>query len=628
MTPRSLILLLLLSLGGTLGLRAYNDHRNRHVDSLEVVLQTCPPADASSLIRIYDGLAWGYLETNEQRSTHYADLAIPLCAQQRDYLHLNNFHRIKGMHHWGNARYDEAEQEFTLALDAVQQMRSSGKYTESDIDDQESALLGTMGNLYNTLGQGAKALQYYYNALRLFQKYDWRESQSLALCNMGELYLCMGNLERAARHYQQADSIARLTADSLMQCYVHRGLAKVELQQDRYEQAWQHVDFVHQYAFAHPDEEGATQSQCLAIMTDIAIAQNDWQHVQSLLLQQEQLGPERYQNNAAYYCQRAQLMAHQGRWQEAETLARQALDIDDEAQDQVRETYRLLADILYHLGRYEQAQVFTTKADSIQTSWANYAYQASLTEEVARYEAKSPRSASSPSSKPSTASLLIGVLALLAGIGAFGVLLRRQYHKQRSRIASQVALETETRERQFIAQDLHDGLGGMLSLLKMKIADQDHDAAMQLVDESSREMRRVAHHIMPQELERSGLVASLQNFAASTPGAYFQHVCAPDVDTSVRLPQDKEITLYRCAYELVNNAIRHAAASHIMLQLLTEQQSVTLTVSDDGCGFSPQQPSDGMGLSNIRKRIQSFGGQMHIISLPGNGTEINITMPL
>jgi signal transduction histidine kinase len=87
-----------------------------------------------------------------------------------------------------------------------------------------------------------------------------------------------------------------------------------------------------------------------------------------------------------------------------------------------------------------------------------------------------------------------------------------------------------------------------------------------------------------------------------------------------------ELTLYRCAYELVNNAMKHAQAKHIDIQLMQTDGEVTLTVSDDGKGIGNN--GGGMGLQNIRERIEPYRGALRIVSNEHDGTEINVTLPL
>ena len=165
----------------------------------------------------------------------------------------------------------------------------------------------------------------------------------------------------------------------------------------------------------------------------------------------------------------------------------------------------------------------------------------------------------------------------------------------------------------------------MLSLLRLKIeGGATRTDSLSLIDSTARELRRISHHLLPEELLRGGLCPALADFAISVPGAQFHQI-----GEQRPLPRDVELVLYRCAYELVNNAIKHAHASHINIQLMQQDGRVTLTVNDDGCGFDTQSSaSHGMGLQNIRDRIAHYRGTMDIDSDTTHGTEVNVTLPI
>jgi len=82
--------------------------------------------------------------------------------------------------------------------------------------------------------------------------------------------------------------------------------------------------------------------------------------------------------------------------------------------------------------------------------------------------------------------------------------------------------------------------------------------------------------------------------------------------------------IYRSIHELVNNALKYAGASQILVQIIQEPDRIAFTVQDDGCGFDPAVESKGMGLQNIRTRVASYNGILDINSRPGEGTEVNV----
>jgi signal transduction histidine kinase len=134
-------------------------------------------------------------------------------------------------------------------------------------------------------------------------------------------------------------------------------------------------------------------------------------------------------------------------------------------------------------------------------------------------------------------------------------------------------------------------------------------------------MRRVAHHLMPDSLSRFGLKPAVSDFCANLPIVQFTYY-----GDESRLEPNIEVMIYRSIHELVNNALRHARATRIMVQLIQEPDRIAFTVQDDGCGFDPSVTTEGMGLQNIRTRVESYNGLLDINSKAGEGTEINVEL--
>ena len=206
----------------------------------------------------------------------------------------------------------------------------------------------------------------------------------------------------------------------------------------------------------------------------------------------------------------------------------------------------------------------------------------------------------------------------------------KQLIQEKQLVATQSVLDGETRERARLARDLHDGLGSLLTgaklqLLEMKqgvkleYADvESFDKALGLLDDSVGEMRRVAHHLMPYSLSRFGLKAAVTDFCKNLPTVQFTYY-----GDESRLDPNMEVILYRSIHELVNNALKHAGATHIMVQIIQEHDRIAFTVQDDGTGFNPSAVTEGMGLQNIRTRVEAYNGLLDINSTAGEGTEIN-----
>lgn len=201
----------------------------------------------------------------------------------------------------------------------------------------------------------------------------------------------------------------------------------------------------------------------------------------------------------------------------------------------------------------------------------------------------------------------------------------------------EAVVETETRERKRIARDLHDGLGPVLSainhyfqaFLDARPEDREpiRNRMQQVISESIEEVSRISHNISPTVLENHGLITALNNFIS--PLSRHSKIEVDFVSSlKERLELKKELTLYRCVTELFHNTMKHADATRISLRIETREHAIRVSYSDDGKGFDPERKqSEGMGLGNIRYRIESVGGILKLESIPGKGTRAMIELP-
>lgn len=202
-------------------------------------------------------------------------------------------------------------------------------------------------------------------------------------------------------------------------------------------------------------------------------------------------------------------------------------------------------------------------------------------------------------------------------------------------------LQGQEEERNRISRDLHDGLGGLLAGVKLRLssiankaqkktqaADEEIDSVILELDHSVDELRRIARNMMPESLLYMGLKPALADLCkymdTSTTSVKFQGF---DLSTSYRQPI--LIGVYRIVQELLNNAIKHAKASQIIIQLSESNNHLFLTAEDDGCGFDLGNVRlKGLGLKNIENRVALLQGKLEIDSKLGQGTTINIELPI
>lgn len=234
---------------------------------------------------------------------------------------------------------------------------------------------------------------------------------------------------------------------------------------------------------------------------------------------------------------------------------------------------------------------------------------------------------------------------------------QRQIDEQKTRTAYLLAGQEEERKR--LSRELHDGLGQMLTAIKLQlegleaglkrelVADSDavHLSRLRtlknLVTQTIGETRSISNDLMPSVLSDFGIVPAIRLLAEN------DRSDAVDVTVETNLPTDAlrfdrnvEIMLYRVAQEAVSNAVRHGKPSHIHIELIEREPYLHLLVCDDGRGFQPYsngypaspppaRPGRGtsQGLHNMRERAQLLNGKLRIRSEPGKGTTVQVSIP-
>ncbi|NRA94329.1 MAG: hypothetical protein HRU26_16955, partial [Psychroserpens sp.] len=194
--------------------------------------------------------------------------------------------------------------------------------------------------------------------------------------------------------------------------------------------------------------------------------------------------------------------------------------------------------------------------------------------------------------------------------------------KQEQQIRSLEALiNGEEKERSRIAKELHDGVNGDLSAIKHRLSRYqnqtgiDLSEAIKMVDDSCEDVRAISHNLIPPSLENYTLRESLSEYCMNLNETRSEQISFQYVGDNFRCSKASEVTLFRIVQELLNNSLKHAKANEILVQLTSFEDTLQLTVEDDGIGFDVNQnQSQGLGLGNIRSRVEYLNGELDIQS--------------
>jgi signal transduction histidine kinase len=237
---------------------------------------------------------------------------------------------------------------------------------------------------------------------------------------------------------------------------------------------------------------------------------------------------------------------------------------------------------------------------------------------------------------------MVGIVVFVLLILLIVFIFYKQAQLKQRNAAMQAIIETEESERRRIAQDLHDSVSQTMSAAKINLTviggelpfvseDQRKrfEKAINLVDYGFREVRTISHNMMPWALHKTGLAQVVKQFIENIENNtiainfYSKGFDAPFDDTI-------EIILYRVLQESVNNVMKHANASRLDISLIRDEANISLTIEDNGLGFDTANPETqgGMGLNNLRSRINFLKGKVELDSQAGRGTLVSVYVPV
>lgn len=193
-------------------------------------------------------------------------------------------------------------------------------------------------------------------------------------------------------------------------------------------------------------------------------------------------------------------------------------------------------------------------------------------------------------------------------------------------------------ERSRLASELHDSINQQIFSISMLAAAinkklGNHPLALDvmrlatLATETHTEMRALIRELRPAALAHHDLSAALKHYVADF-GERYNVIMQIDTQPVGQLSAEVEAALYRIAQEALGNAVRHAFAKHVALKLQRQNETIELSIEDDGRGFDLSAHSDGLGLHTMRRRAESIGAEYDLSTTPGNGSCVQVRLSL
>jgi len=629
------------------------------IDSLKILLRNPALSDNESY-NIYNKLSKAYLHTDTRESLEYSWIGLRLAEKRSNSFQIATFYYNAGISYYFANQLDSALYYFEQSSETLKQTGKSETKDKENLDSLQIKVFESMGVISDTHGQYDLALDNYFKALALADKNKKQDEVAVIYNEVASTYTKMSNSQQAEVYYLKGEKISREINDSIRLADAYQGLCSISIDKEDYATALKYGEESYRILSALPKTPAYKLMYANQELTDVWLKIPDYgkalEYAQKTVEYARQTDVPSYLASALYMLSTCYLK--QGKYREAEKTAFEALATDTTDVYINSVLYGDIAKANAWIGNPAKSIEYFEKSKNAIRAFSNKNFQSSLSEMEVKYktEKKDLQITTLEKEKRLMRGLSIaGGAVLLLALTTFFLLWRwtvqkrrvaekqkqlaeqqlKQLEQEKQLVATQAVLDGETRERTRLARDLHDGLGSILTGVKLNLlelkkgvrleyADLEHfDSAIGLLDRSVQEMRRVAHHLMPDSLSRFGLKPAVSDFCSDLPSVQFAYY-----GNESRLDPNLEVMIYRSIHELVNNALKHSGAGKIMVQIVQDTNRIAFTVQDDGCGFDPSGETGGSGLQNIRTRIASYNGMINIDSRTGEGTEINVELTI
>jgi two-component system, NarL family, sensor kinase len=587
-------------------------------DSLLRVLRNVK--DDSLKINLYDQLRRATVYSDPLQSEKYTLQYLKLVEKKRDSFQIAVAH-----FYLGNAEINKGNS--YKAIDFY--LKSAYYFEQVNYDPPRlSSVYNGIAAAYENEFKDSLSMVYYTKSYELSKSVDDKRRMGIALVNMGNVMERKKDWKQTISYLEQAIALLREAEATVYISSAHVNLISAYVQSDQLDKAQELIDI--ELKYNHEEED--------------------------LLLYAKLI-----ENQGRLWVKRGNLSKGLGFLREAYTVfSTQGF------QKEKINLYPVLIEAHYRHGDYQAATELQFEYGAIKDSLFTFEKNKSLAEALQKYEsAKKDKmlleqqlELDQESRQKELITYGLVVLALFS-VGGFVFFQKRiAYQKtiqlQESALQEQKILELtqkhkltaltsmlagQEHERQRIAKDLHDSLGGLLSSVKAHFSRLHLQDSLEskpelstqtghLIDEACLEVRRISHDMMPHALSVSGLKGALEDLVSRMTSLHYQ------VELDLRFHEDgldqvKKNTIYRLVQELLSNVQKHAEATEIFLQLFEHDGQYHLTVEDNGKGFdyTLSIQGEGIGLQSINSRVEFLDGDIIWDSVPGSGTTISIHFP-
>ncbi len=509
-------------------------------------------------------------------------------------------------------------------LATIETLTNAASHFENANDDINAAkCYSNIASAFAELDDYHKAIAYSEKALAIFNKENQLQFRLITLPNLATQHFKLGDTLKAIAYNNDAERLAKEVNDNRSLSLIYNNLGSLYLDKD-------------------PEKARSYLEKTLALKKELNFLS----------------GIEVAQSNLGY------LLLNQGNYQEAINYLEQALPKVQGLQKVL--VYNNLVKAQQGAGNIKRALDYSEAARVLNDSILDVDNQKAIFDIQAKYETEKKENQilqltnenlQANFKRRQNRNLLVGalgvlVLTLIIAYSSFkNVKRKRIITQQQLTIKNQefeqlvteqelngidAIIDAQEKERIKMAADLHDNLGSKIATLKLYIeghstqndSGEFYAKLSSLTRETYSEVRKMSQNKNFGAYINKGLLPSTKKIAEQISSSNKIEIKVLEIDLSTRIENTIEIQLFRIIQELLTNIIKHANATEATIQFTQHESTLNLLVEDNGRGFDTSQTHDGLGLQNIKKRVERINASLVIDSKPGHGTTVIIDTPI
>lgn len=626
------------------------------VDSLEKVIKTSKIDTIK--VDALNKLAWQYRASDSTKAFQYLNQAEKLALECDDTLGYILSLNERGVVYKNRMELEKANYYYDLAFEKAKEAKSV---------QMMASVLNNKASVMRMQRNMTGAIAKYYQALKLYQGENNYYGMGAAYNNLAEVFSMLGQMDQSRAYLLKTLSIRNKIdkEDNFIVANALRNLGFAAYFENKFSLSINYFDQA--LAIFKENKDSVGIGDVLVKIGNSLVESGNAKKGKTLIEEGYKMGLEQ---NSYLVITLAKESLAQAEWKEknyskAIQLLYETIELAKNAGDRnpIMESYEMLAMIYAEKGDFKEGFELQKKFAAVKDSIFSAENRSTLTEMEVKYNTekkelenlKLKKTTTEQELKIARKNIFLGLvvaLLLISGL-VFTLIYTRNKSKQKALMDAEILkvqeqknkaiIEAEERERIRIAKDLHDGVGQMVSALKLQMSSLEtgvdfkseeernrYNDMIAFVDETVKEVRSVSHSMMPNALIRSGLSSAVREFVQRISSTDKLKVDLEIVGLNDRLEQTTETVLFRVLQEIVSNIVKHACANHVTIQLIRHDQEITLMVEDNGKGFdtSKIQEFEGIGLKNLFSRVEFLNGTIHFDSNPGRGTTVTVDIPI